>query len=69
MDFKTGRPPRDPADVPGHHLKQLAIYRALLLDLYPDREVEAMVVWTALPRAVTVPPRLLEEALAAITLS
>ncbi len=52
MDFKTGRPPRDPSEIPEHHLKQLAIYRALLLDLYPEREVEAMVVWTALPQAV-----------------
>ncbi len=68
MDFKTGRPPRDPSEIPEHHLKQLAIYRALLLDLYPDREVAAMVVWTALPQAVTIPPRRLDEALAAITL-
>jgi ATP-dependent helicase/nuclease subunit A len=68
MDFKTGRPPRDPAFIPEHHLKQLAIYRALLLDLYPEREVEALVVWTALPAAVTIPPRQLDEALAAITL-
>ncbi len=68
MDFKTGRPPRDPASVPDHHLKQLAIYRALLADLYPDREIEALVVWTALPRAVTIPPRQLDDAMAAINL-
>ncbi len=68
MDFKTSRPPRDPAAVPDSHLKQLAIYRALLADLYPERKVEALVVWTALPRAVTIPAHQLEEALAAITL-
>ncbi len=68
MDFKTGRPPRDPAAVPDGHLKQLAVYRALLADLYPEREIEAVVVWTALPEAVTIPAHRLDEALAAITL-
>jgi len=68
MDFKTGRPPRDPADIPARHLTQLAIYRALLTDLYPEREIAAVVVWTALPAAVTVPPERLDAAFAAITL-
>jgi ATP-dependent helicase/nuclease subunit A len=68
MDFKTGRPPRDPADVPERHLKQLAIYQALLADLYPGRAIEAAVVWTALPAAVAIPRERLAEAMAAITL-
>ena len=68
MDFKTGRPPRDPEAVPEHHLRQLAIYRALLADLYPERTIDAVIVWTALPAAVSIPPGKLDEAMAAITL-
>jgi ATP-dependent helicase/nuclease subunit A len=68
VDFKTGRPPRDPADVPERHLRQLAIYEALLRDLYPERDIRSVVVWTALPLAVTVPSERLAAAMAAITL-
>ncbi|MGL5115012.1 MAG: 3'-5' exonuclease, partial [Beijerinckiaceae bacterium] len=33
-DFKTGNPPADLQAVPSAHLRQLAVYRALLIDLY-----------------------------------
>jgi len=68
MDFKTGRPPADPRDVPDRHVRQLAVYEALLRDLYPQRQVRAVVVWTALPGAVVVPPDRLEAAMRSITL-
>jgi ATP-dependent helicase/nuclease subunit A len=68
MDYKTGRPPRDPADVPENHLSQLAIYEALLRDLYPERTIATAIIWTALPALVVVPPARLARALASITL-
>jgi ATP-dependent helicase/nuclease subunit A len=68
VDYKTGRPPRDPTAVPESHLRQLAIYEALLRDLYPGRAIVTSVVWTALPAIVVVPPERLAEALASITL-
>ena len=45
-DFKTGRPT---ADAPIHYVRQLAIYCELLARIYPDRDMQAMLVWTAGP--------------------
>ncbi len=68
MDYKTGRPPRDPSDVPENHLRQLAIYEALLRDLYPDRAITTAIIWTALPALVVVSPARLADSTASITL-
>jgi ATP-dependent helicase/nuclease subunit A len=49
-DFKTNRPaPRHLKDVPRGYVRQLALYRALLTDMYPDRPVRAALVWTDVP--------------------
>jgi ATP-dependent helicase/nuclease subunit A len=69
VDYKTGRPPRDPGDVPASHLAQLAVYDALLRDLYPGRSIDAAIVWTALPAVVILPPSRLAQALSAIRLA
>ena len=46
-DFKTNRPPPQRIeDVPKPYIRQLALYRALLARLYPDRPVRAALVWT-----------------------
>jgi ATP-dependent helicase/nuclease subunit A len=63
VDFKTGRPPTDPRQVPDAHLRQLAVYRALLADLYPDREVVAAVVWTQSGRITQLDAARLDTAL------
>jgi ATP-dependent helicase/nuclease subunit A len=68
MDYKTGRPPHDPSNVPENHLRQLAIYEALLRDLYPDRIITTAIIWTALPALVVVSPARLADSMAAITL-
>ena len=44
---------------------QLALYVAVLTQLYPDRPVEAALVWTDGPRLMPVPPSLMDAALAA----
>lgn len=50
VDYKTNRPPpQDPADVPQVYLRQMAAYRALLQQLYPDRSVDCFLLWTAIP--------------------
>ncbi|MFM9974445.1 MAG: 3'-5' exonuclease, partial [Beijerinckiaceae bacterium] len=69
VDYKTGRPPRDTDDVPKSHLAQIAVYDALLRDLYPGRTVEAAIVWTALPAIAIIPPEKLAQALATIKLA
>ncbi len=50
VDYKTNRPPpEDAADVPLVYRRQLALYRALLADIYPTRKVRAFLLWTAAP--------------------
>ena len=64
-DFKTNRPSparieaADPA-----YLRQMAIYAAVLADVFPDRRVEAALVWTDGPKLMPVPENLLAKALA-----
>jgi ATP-dependent helicase/nuclease subunit A len=48
LDFKTDL--TVPDAVPEPYVLQLAIYGRLLREIFPDREVVAGIVWTALPR-------------------
>ena len=71
-DFKTNRePPRRIEDVPPAYVRQLALYRALLRKLYPDRPVRAALVWTEVPDLMelseAILDRALEEATARVT--
>ena len=68
VDYKTGRPPQDPAIVPENHLRQLAVYEALLSDLYPGRRITTAIIWTVLPEIVVIPPADLSRARQSITL-
>ena len=47
-DFKTGTPPS--GAMPASYAAQLALYRAAIQQLYPDREVMAFLIWTEGPR-------------------
>lgn len=68
IDYKTNRPaPRRLDDVPDSHLAQLALYRAVLGELYPDRPVEAALLWTEIPLLMAIPAALLDSRMAAIT--
>jgi ATP-dependent helicase/nuclease subunit A len=69
LDFKTGRPPADLHDASEGHLRQLAVYRALAQDLYPDRPVDAAILWTAAPDIVVLEQAALDGALARLTLA
>jgi len=63
VDYKTNRPAPDRAeDADPAYILQLAVYVAVLEQLYPDRPVEAALVWTDGPRLTPVPPALLEAA-------
>ncbi|MDF3810462.1 double-strand break repair helicase AddA [Rhodopseudomonas sp. BAL398] len=47
VDYKTNHaPPHNAADTPPEYLRQLALYRAVLARLYPDRPVRAALIWT-----------------------
>jgi ATP-dependent helicase/nuclease subunit A len=68
VDYKTGRPPPDPAVVPESHLRQLAVYAALLGDLYPGKRITTAIIWTVIPEIVVIPPADLSRAREGITL-
>ena len=70
-DYKTNRAvPGDIAEAikryPGY-IAQLALYRAVLAKLYPDRPIRAALVWTAVPSLTEIPPEALDAALAGLT--
>ncbi len=63
-DFKTNRPPPERVeDADPAYLLQMAVYRALLAELYPDRAIIAALIWTDAPRADVLPHSLLDERL------
>lgn len=67
VDYKTGRGcPDDPANVPVAYLRQMALYRALLQRVFPGRAVRAALVFTAVPRLLTLPEAALDAALEAL---
>lgn len=56
VDFKTNRPPpTDPNKIPPAYRQQMALYAACLRQLYPGYEVEAALLWTAIPLLMPVP--------------
>jgi ATP-dependent helicase/nuclease subunit A len=64
-DFKTGTP--RPAEVaPAAYIAQMALYRAAVEPLYPDKTVRPFIVWTANASAVELPDAMLTAALGRI---
>ena len=60
-DFKTGRrAPAELAGIPAAHLRQMAAYRAALRVIFPDRTVEAALLYTAAPVLHPLPDALLD---------
>jgi ATP-dependent helicase/nuclease subunit A len=69
-DYKTDRPaPRSLAVAVERHpgyVTQLALYRAVLMRLYPGRAVRAALVWTDIPQLMEIPADHLDRALGAL---
>jgi ATP-dependent helicase/nuclease subunit A len=67
-DYKTNHPaPRRLEEVPENYLLQLALYRAVLARLYPDRIVRAVLVWTDGPDFMEIPAWLLNASAGNVT--
>jgi ATP-dependent helicase/nuclease subunit A len=64
VDYKSNRPAPDAIEAadPAYVL-QLAVYVAVLKRLYPDRAVEAALVWTDGPKLMPVPAVMMDAAL------
>ena len=61
VDFKSGRVPASgPDDVPAAYLAQMAAYRAVLRQIYADRDIDLMIVWTDGPAVVSIKSALLD---------
>ncbi len=67
VDFKTNRPaPASLAEVPAAHVAQMALYRALLSEIYPGMDILAALLFTAAPRLVAIPADAMDAALASL---
>ncbi|MDP9086310.1 MAG: PD-(D/E)XK nuclease family protein, partial [Pseudomonadota bacterium] len=56
IDYKTGRnAPASLAEVPAAHIAQMNAYADALRVIFPDRRVEACLLYTAAPRLITLP--------------
>jgi ATP-dependent helicase/nuclease subunit A len=66
-DYKTNRPPpRRPEEVPAAYVRQLALYRAVLRRIYPDRPVRAALIWTEVPDLMEISAQMLDRAVTSL---
>ena len=62
-DYKTMRPaPRRLEEVPAEYLRQLALYTRAMAPLWPGKRMRALLVFTAAPAIVEIPPERLRRA-------
>ncbi|WP_168194398.1 UvrD-helicase domain-containing protein [Formicincola oecophyllae] len=61
-DYKTGRIPPE-GQTPAAYLVQMASYKALLRQIYPQHRVRCVLVWTAGPRVDVLDEKAMNEAL------
>jgi ATP-dependent helicase/nuclease subunit A len=67
VDYKTDRPsPPDISGVGEAYIAQLAAYRAVLTQRWPNRPIRCLLVWTDGPRLMEIPPSALDRALRAV---
>lgn len=64
VDFKSGRnPPQQAQDVPEAYVFQMAAYRAVLREIWPNRDIRCALLWTEVARLTALPADLLDAAL------
>jgi len=64
VDYKTNRPPPDDAaGVALAYRRQLALYRALLGEIYPSHTVRAFLLWTAMPQLMEIDGKTLDASM------
>jgi ATP-dependent helicase/nuclease subunit A len=66
-DFKTNQaPPNAASEVPSAYLRQLALYRAVLQKLYPQRVIRTALLWTETAELMEIPTPALDAELASM---
>jgi ATP-dependent helicase/nuclease subunit A len=69
MDYKSNiLVPPSPAEVPEGILRQLGAYAHVLGQIYPDRRVETVILWTRQPCLMPIPLDIVRAALARTTI-
>jgi ATP-dependent helicase/nuclease subunit A len=64
VDFKTNHaPPRFEVEAPRGYVRQLALYRAVLRKLYPQRRIRAALLWTEVPELMEISASALDREL------
>ncbi|MEL7097422.1 MAG: double-strand break repair helicase AddA [Pseudomonadota bacterium] len=67
VDFKTNRVvPDTPADIPDGVLRQMGAYLLAVRQIYPDRAIRLVIVWTRTRAAMEVPHDIVTDALASL---
>jgi len=62
VDYKSNRPPpKKEADVAQLYIRQMAAYRALARELYPNKKVRTALLWTDGPHMMTLSDRVLDN--------
>ena len=68
VDFKTNQsPPALASEAPTSYVRQLALYRAMLEKLYPQRPIRTALLWTEATELMEILPSALDVGLASIT--
>lgn len=67
LDYKTGGfIPRRVEETPAAYVTQLALYREILREIYPQKTIDCAILWTGKPEIMLVPDSLLTDALVKI---
>ncbi len=62
LDFKTNRPPPQTISaVPSAYIDQMATYRALLTQVWPDRKIRCALLWTDGPDLMEIPSTMMDH--------
>lgn len=64
LDFKSNRPPPQiPPEVDSSYIRQMALYRRAMVQLFPGKTVRAALLWTEGPKIMELPETLMESSL------
>ncbi len=64
VDYKTNHtPPISAAEAPSNYVRQLALYRGLLMQLYPGKSVRCALLWTETSAMMEIPAAALDAEL------
>ena len=62
IDYKSNMEiPQNPLRVPKMYLRQLATYKKLMRNIYPDRQSECFIIWTEVPTLMKIEEDILAE--------